>query len=106
MVRAAAVALAALALAGVAQAAAGPTAPVYDEAGRLVDTPFAPAPGGPRLTEARAVELFLARPKVRDWLDRYPPDPTTSADFDRSSGDWTVKVSVSVGPEPSAWIAA
>jgi hypothetical protein len=94
MARAAALALAALALtlAGVAQAAAGPTAPVYDEAGRLVDTPFAPPPGGPRLTEARAVELFVARQKVRDWLDRYPPDPTTSADFDRGSGDWTVKV--------------
>ena len=30
--------------------------------------------------------------RSRDWLDRYPPDPTTSAAFDRVSGDWTVKV--------------
>jgi hypothetical protein len=92
MARTAALVLAALALAGAAQAAPVPTAPVYDEAGRLVDTPFAPLPGGPRLTEAKAVDLFVARPKVRDWLDRYPPDPTTDATFEASSGDWTVKV--------------
>jgi hypothetical protein len=84
--------LVALTLAGVAHGAPAPTAPVYDEAGRLVDTPFAPAPGGPRLTEGRAIALFLAHPKVADWLDRYPPRPTTDADYDRREGDWTVRV--------------
>jgi hypothetical protein len=92
MARLAALVVAALALAGAAQAAPAPTAPVYDEAGRLVDTPFAPPEGGPRLTEDKVVDLFVARPQVREWLDRYPPDPTTDASYDASSGDWTVKV--------------
>jgi hypothetical protein len=82
----------ALTLAGVAQAAPAPTAPVYDDAGRLVETPFAPPAGGPRLTEPRATALLLAEPKVADWLDRYPPRPTTDAEYDRRDGDWTVKV--------------
>ena len=34
-----------------------------------------------RLTEDEAVELALAHPKVVRWLDRYPPSPTTSADY-------------------------
>jgi hypothetical protein len=34
----------------------------------------------------------VARPKVRDWLDRYPPNPTTDATFDPRSDSWTVKV--------------
>jgi hypothetical protein len=28
---------------------------------------------------------------VADWLDRYPPDPSTSADFDPVRKQWTVK---------------
>ena len=90
----AAVALAGLALglAGAGQAATTPTAPVYDDQGRLVDTPFAPAAGGPRLTQQRAIALFLADSKVADWLDRYPPKPATAADFKSAVGNWTVKV--------------
>ena len=90
----AAVALAGLALglAGAGQAATTPTAPVYDDQGRLVDTPFAPAAGGPRLTQQRAIALFLADPKVADWLDRYPPKPATAAEFKSAVGNWTVKV--------------
>ena len=91
MRRLALVALAVLALPGIGHAAT-PTAPVYDEAGRLVDTPFAPAEGAARLTEAKAVALFVAAPKVRDWLDRYPPKPTTDAEYESATGDWTVKV--------------
>jgi len=29
---------------------------------------------------------------VAGWLDRYPPDPTTSGDYDEDSGTWVVKV--------------
>ena len=28
---------------------------------------------------------------MADWLDRYPPDPSTSADFDPVRKQWTVK---------------
>jgi hypothetical protein len=83
---------AALALTGASLAATAPTAPVYDEQGRLVDTPFAPAADGPRLTEQRATRIFLADPKVADWLDRYPPKPVTAAEFKSTTGDWTVRV--------------
>jgi len=38
------------------------------------------------------VELALAHPKVRAWLDRYPADPTTDADFRSDSRTWLVKV--------------
>ena len=44
-----------------------------------------------RLTEDEAVELALAHPKVVRWLDRYPPSPTTSADYRPESQTWLVK---------------
>ena len=75
-----------------AHAATAPTAPVYDAAGRLVETPFAPSAAPARLTEADAVKALLAVPKVAAWLDRYPPDPTTDATFDRRTRSWTVHV--------------
>jgi hypothetical protein len=84
-------AFAALALAAPA-AAAQPTAPVYDSDGNLVDTPFAPRPEAPRLTEERATELFLEHPKAASWLDRYPPEPDTDATFDDEERTWEVKV--------------
>jgi hypothetical protein len=87
-----AVLVAALALAGAAHAAPAPTAPVYDEAGRLVDAPFAPVPGTALLTAAIATEQFLADPKVAGWVDRYPPKPVTDAVYDATTGDWEVKV--------------
>jgi hypothetical protein len=43
------------------------------------------------LTEERAIEIALAHPKVSAWLDRYPPDPTTSATFRPQSRTWLVK---------------
>jgi hypothetical protein len=67
------VALVALALAPSAHAAASPLAK-------------------PKLDERRATAIFLAYPKVRDWLDRYPPRPTTDAEYERAAGSWTVKV--------------
>jgi hypothetical protein len=37
-----------------------------------------------------AIARFLADRKVRDWLARYPPKPTTDATF--KEGTWTVNV--------------
>jgi hypothetical protein len=83
--------LAALALAGPA-AAAEPTAPVYDAEGNLVDTPYAPAPEAPRLTESGATERFRLQPKVASWLARYPPGPETDATFDETDRSWDVGI--------------
>ncbi|HJR94619.1 MAG TPA: hypothetical protein VJ807_04235 [Gaiellaceae bacterium] len=38
------------------------------------------------------MELALAHTKVEAWLDRYPPGPTTDADFRSDSRTWLVKV--------------
>jgi hypothetical protein len=43
------------------------------------------------LTESEAVGIALAHPKIGAWLDRYPPDPTTDADFRPESRTWLVK---------------
>ena len=43
------------------------------------------------LTEERAIELALADPKVSEWLERYPPGPTTSATFRSETRTWLVK---------------
>ena len=40
--------------------------------------------------ESEAVARFLAYPKVRDWLKRYPPHPQTEATL--TQGIWTVNV--------------
>ncbi len=64
--------------------------PVYDAKGRLIETPFAPPPEQPRLTPKAATAFFLKSPKIRDWVDRYPPDPQTDSTF--AEGFWTVKV--------------
>jgi hypothetical protein len=52
---------------------------------------FSPQPS-PRLTEQQALALFLADKKVADWLDRYPPDRSSSATFDRARGQWKAHV--------------
>src|SRR6202521_5951224 len=86
---AAAAALCALALVPAALAAT-PTAPVYDFNGRLIETPFAPAA---RLTREQAIARFLADPKVRDWLSRYPTAGRRSeATFQPARGSWEVKI--------------
>jgi hypothetical protein len=57
-------------------------------------SPFGPNPlvadDGPRLIEAKAVDAFLAVPKVADWLDRYPPEPHTDGSYDRLRHTWTI----------------
>jgi hypothetical protein len=77
--------------AGRAPVATAPTAPVYDSAGRLVDTPYAPIAQA-RLTEKQAVALVLLVPAVARWLRRYPPHPITDATFDRQTLRWTAHV--------------
>jgi hypothetical protein len=81
----------ALVLAPVA-AAADRSVPQTGGGGHLVEEPFAPATGGPRLTESRVVARFLEVPKVARWLERYPPRPSTDATFDHGTRRWTVHV--------------
>jgi hypothetical protein len=92
MRRVVAVVACALVLAPMA-AAATPTGPVFDGKGNLVQTPFVPPPEPARLTEERATRIFLAEPKVADWLDRYPlRGRTTDAEYDEDARSWRVKV--------------
>jgi hypothetical protein len=45
---------------------------------------------GAHLKRTEAIARFLADPKVRDWLKRYPPGPQTDATY--ANGSWTVNV--------------
>jgi len=47
-------------------------------------------PAKPRATKNQSIKLFMAYPKVADWLKRYPPSPTTDATFDQ--GVWNVNI--------------
>jgi hypothetical protein len=94
-VRRLAAVVAALALAPAAHAATTPTipptAPVYDGAGHLVQSPFAPPGLEHQLTKEQATAIFLAKHKVAKWLDRYPKkDRITDATFSKDDGTWTV----------------
>jgi hypothetical protein len=44
----------------------------------------------PHISKQEAIARFLADRKVRNWLTRYPPKPTTDATF--AQGVWTVNV--------------
>jgi hypothetical protein len=58
-----------------------------------VQTPFIPAPEPAHLTEQRAERVFLAHPKVRDWLARYPTKGrTVQAEYGDDDSTWRVKV--------------
>jgi hypothetical protein len=87
-----ALALAAVALSCAGSAIAAPSPPPLTTNGALAEPAFPPRQGPPRLGEDEAVELFLADPKVARWLERYPPDPTTNASFDRRGRTWTLHV--------------
>jgi hypothetical protein len=70
-----------------------PSAPVYDGRGRLVQTPFAPVTQERSLTEARAIAVFLAVPKVKSWVGRYPAASLVKqATYSATYHDWDVKV--------------
>ena len=92
MIRAVTVlALAAGVFCSVATAAPPPKQPVYDDQGRLVDTPCAPTATAPRLDATRATAILFREPEVARWLDRYPPKPRTEAKYDSVKRAWTVK---------------
>jgi hypothetical protein len=75
-----------------AHAALTPTLPLYDAKGRLIETPFVPVTVK-HLTEKKALSVFLAYPKVREWLTRYPiKGRQTEAVYSKQYGNWTVKV--------------
>jgi hypothetical protein len=63
-------------------------------AGALVVAPAARAAEvpPPRLDERTATAALLASPTVAAWLERYPPDPTTDATYERARDRWTVRV--------------
>jgi hypothetical protein len=68
------------------------TGPVFDSRGNLVQTPFIPAPEPARLSDERAQRIFLADPKVRDWLERYPrKDRVVQAEYEQDRGAWHVR---------------
>ena len=68
-----------------------PTAPVYDDRGRLVETPFAPPAGrGAADREGRRRGSSSPCPKVAAWLERYPANPQTDADT-AETRRWNVK---------------
>jgi hypothetical protein len=55
----------------------------------------AAAAAKPHLTKARATAIFIAYPKVADWLKHYPPKTrTTEATY--KDGAWTIKVWTSI----------
>jgi hypothetical protein len=76
VVRAAVALLAALAVAHPAAAASG----------------FTPRLGDPELSEQEAIAIFLVDPKVADWLERYPPNRSSDASFERETRRWRVHV--------------
>ncbi len=93
MRRAAVAALCALALAPAAAAASGPTTPVFDAKGHLIQAPFAPPPPKPHLTAKRATAIFFADDKVADWLAHYPRKSWVwQSTFDKKQKNWKVSV--------------
>ncbi len=72
--------------------AAGPPPTTTAGTGSGYGEAFEPETDGPVLTEAQAVARFVRVGKVRRWLDRYPPRPTTDATFDEATRQWRVHV--------------
>ena len=78
-----------------ARAASGTTvtAPVYNESGHLIQTPFAPPGSTARLTKTQALAIVRAYPKVKAWLARYPKTGFTDEEtYDPKTLSWTVKL--------------
>jgi len=83
----------AFALAPAAHAATTVTAPVYDSAGHLIQTPFASTGNATRLTKAQALAIFERYPKARSWLARYPKTGFVDVEtYDATTHQWTVKI--------------
>ena len=76
-----------------AGATTGPTAPVYDGKGHLIQTPFVPAAPAPQLAKQRVLAIFKSHPKVADWLSRYPKKGLVDDEtYDAKTASWTVKI--------------
>ena len=82
-----------LAAASTAHAAGAPTGPVYNSQGRIIETELAPPEQPMVLTGDKAKAIFLAVPKVRGWLERYPTrGRTVDAEFVKPDRYWQVNV--------------
>jgi len=69
------------------------TAPVYDEQGHLIQTPFAPVASVARLTKAQVLAIVHADHKVKAWLSRYPKTGFSDQEgYDSTTHQWTVKI--------------
>jgi hypothetical protein len=63
----------------------------------LSPTPAAGAAPKTKLTKQRATAIFLANPKIADWLRHYPPKTrTTETTYSAKYGNWTIKVWTSI----------
>ncbi|HEX6491370.1 MAG TPA: hypothetical protein VF002_08355 [Gaiellaceae bacterium] len=63
----------------------------------LLLAPAALAAPKPKLSPKRATAIFLATPKIADWLRHYPPKTRTStATYSAKYGHWTIKVWTSI----------
>ncbi len=74
--------------------AAGSTSTATTTVGAPLSTTTVPSTGGGipgYIPQPEAIARFLAYPKVRDWLKRYPPHPETEASI--SGTMWVVNVS-------------
>ena len=78
-----------------AHAASGTTvtAPVYNEGGHLIQTPFTPPGDAARLTKTQALAIVHAYPKVKAWLARYPKTGFTDEEtYNATTHQWEVKI--------------
>jgi len=63
----------------------------------LLLVPAAGAAPKSKLTQERATAIFVANPKVADWLRHFSPKTrTTEATFSAQYGSWTIKVWTSI----------
>ncbi len=56
-----------------------------------MQTPFVPPIDSSELTEFQATNILLRDPKVASWLERYPPEPQTDAEYRAATDEWVVK---------------
>ena len=71
-------------------AGAGTTVTISTTGSLTTTIPFANASG--HLSQSEATQRFLADPKVRAWLKRYPKKVTTDASYNQTTLAWTVDV--------------
>ncbi|MFL6018931.1 MAG: hypothetical protein ACJ74V_15500, partial [Gaiellaceae bacterium] len=61
----------------------------------LILAPGSVAAPKPKLTKDKATAIFVATPKVADWLRHYPPKTRTS-EATLKDGSWTIKIWTSI----------